>query len=200
MLNAQPARTVQVLPRVSATLVLLVASLVPAALLAALTPDTWAAATRAGADAGSLLAALAVALAWLVVARLGVTAGAAVLAGLPGRVGQVGRRTASAWSPALARRLVRAALGVAVVSGPALSHAAAFADQGGYPILDRVITSPATPRRPAPQCGPGGGGLRRSPRGSRPDALRPRGRCRVPEAGRGGCPGRGGSGPARPAT
>lgn len=142
MVPARPAAQRPRLHRAAATLTLALAALAPAAVLAVVTPATWWAATRTGADAGSLLAGLAAAAGWLAVVRLLVVALAASLAGLPGSVGRLARRTATAWSPALSRRLVRAALGAAVVSGPVLSQGAALADPVTYPTLDRVIAMP----------------------------------------------------------
>lgn len=120
---------------------------VPAAVLLAVTPGTWQAATAPGADAGSLLAGLAALAGWVVAIRLLVTGVAVVAAALPGAVGGAGRRVAAAWSPPLVRGLVRAALGAAMVGGPLLASTSAFADQPAFPVLDRVIvaSAPATP-------------------------------------------------------
>ena len=164
MLDAHPARPVELTRRVAATLALVVAALAPAWILAAVTPTTWAAATRPAAEAGSMLAGLAAAAGWLVVLRLLVTALAVALASLPGQVGRVGRLAATAWSPALARRLVRAGLGIAVVAGPVVSPTGAFADPGAYPTLDRVILAPAAARPEHP--GPAGGQVRPTEPGS----------------------------------
>lgn len=164
MIDVHPARPGELTRRVAATLALVVAALLPAGILAALTPTTWAAATRPDADAGSMLAGLAAAAGWLVVLRLLVTALAVALASAPGQVGSLGRRTATAWSPALARRLVRAGLGIAVVAGPAMLPAGAFADPGPYPTLDRVILAPAAAGADHP--GTAGGHVRASEPGS----------------------------------
>jgi resuscitation-promoting factor RpfA len=151
--SANPDRPPELVHRTTATLALAVATLGPLAILAVVTPATWAAATGPDADAGALLAGLAAAAGWVVVLRLVVTALAVAVASLPGALGRLGRQTATTLSPAMARGLVRAALGAAVVSAPILAQPGAFADQPAYPILDRVIAapalSPATPAHPA---------------------------------------------------
>jgi resuscitation-promoting factor RpfA len=148
--------------RAAALLALSVLGLTPVAVLLVVTPATWQAATAPGADVSALLAGLAAAAGWVVAARLVVTALAVALAALPGSCGRAGRRLAAAWSPALVRGLVRAALGAAVATGPLLAGPAAspaFADAGppstpltltmlqvlpALPTLDRVVAMPAS--------------------------------------------------------
>ncbi len=164
------------LGRAAARAVLAVTALTPVAVLLAVTPATWRAATEPGADAGALLAGLAAAVGWAVTARLLVTTLAVALAAVPGAVGRGCGRVAMAWSPALARSLVRAALGAAVVTGPVLAQAAAWADQPPYPTLDRVITEPVTapaPTAPAIPPAVAGGHPSRAPGSGHVVVVRP---------------------------
>ena len=80
-------------------------------LLSTATPPTLSAATMPGAEAGAMIAGLALAAAWVVTFRLAATALAVVAAALPGLAGRGARRLALAWSPRFCRSIVRAALG-----------------------------------------------------------------------------------------
>ena len=155
--------------RASATFALMLVAFVPMALLVVVTPTTWTAARHPGASADAAVAAVAVAAGWLIVVRLVVTVAAVGLAALPGVLGRSGRTVATAWSPALVRGVVRAALGAAVVSGPVLAQGTALADQGGYPTLDRVVTASAATGSHPPGGSqaqvPAGGALSYGPRG-----------------------------------
>jgi resuscitation-promoting factor RpfA len=126
----------------------------PVALLVTVTSASLQAATAPGADVSAMLAGLAALVGWVVSARLLVTALAVLLAALPGSCGRAGRKLAAAWSPAMLRGLVRAALGVAVATGPVLGAAAAFADLAPLPVLDRVVATPAQTTAP-PASRPG---------------------------------------------
>jgi hypothetical protein len=152
---SHPPATSNVRSRLAAA-ALAVVAVVPLAVLVAVTPATWAAASRPGAGADALLAGLAAVGGWLIAARLVVTAAAVGLAQLPGALGRTARAVATTWTPALARGLVRAALGAAVASGPVLAHGTAMADEPAYPTLDRVITAPAAlvPQAAGPAVAP----------------------------------------------
>ena len=164
----QSAATASPASRAGAAVALTLAAVVPAALLVVVTPGTWAAARHPGAGTDSALAALAVAVGWLIVGRLVVTAAAVGVAGLPGVVGRSARAAATAWSPVMVRGLVRAALGAAVATGPVLAQGTALADQPGYPTLDRVVSSPAatSPHEPVGTPGSAGGADRQGQGGS----------------------------------
>ncbi len=144
----------------------------PALGLALVTPGTVEAATVPGADVSSLLAAVALGLAWLVVTRLALTAAAVLLARVPGFLGAAAGRVAVATSPAVLRSLVRIAAGAAVLTAPGPAAGTALADAGPspaatttataasvrvlpadeVPVLDRVVRVAATP--PAPTVRP----------------------------------------------
>jgi hypothetical protein len=117
----------------------------PVWVLAVLTPGTVTAATASGADESALVAAVAIALAWVVAARLAIAAVAAAVAVLPGAVGAVAGRVAGAATPAMLKSLVGAAVGVWVLGGPVAPCFAAVADNGPgpgaarLPVLDRLI-------------------------------------------------------------
>ena len=179
MSSQPPAATSRPAGRASAIVALTLAAVVPMALLVVVTPGTWTAARHPGASADAALAAVAVAVGWLIVARLVVTVAAVGLAALPGVVGRCARTVATAWSPGLVRGIVRAALGAAVVSGPVLAQGTALADQGGYPTLDRVITTSAAPGPhtsvggQVPDGGPGRHGSQGSPGSGHVVVVRP---------------------------
>ena len=140
--------------RRAAAAVVASAAVVPVGVLLLVTPSTWAAATSAGTDAGAMLAGLAAVAGWVVALRLSVTAVAVAAAALPGGFGRWGRKVATAWSPALARGMVRVALGVAVATGPLIAQGAASADPPGYPTLDRINSGPAMTPAPAAPAAP----------------------------------------------
>ncbi len=138
----------------------------PAAALTVASPATVAAARAPGADSSALVAAVALALAWAVVARLALTAVAVLLARLPGAVGSAARRVAVVASPAVLRSVVRVAAGATVAVAPLTATTAALADigpaptptstvrvlstGGELPVLDRIVpTTTAPPPPPA---------------------------------------------------
>ncbi len=151
-----------------ATAWVLLSVAVPAAALTVASPATVAAARAPGADSSALVAVLALALAWAVVARLAVTAVAVLLAHVPGAVGATARHVAVVASPAVLRSVVRVAAGAAVAVAPVTATTAALADAGPsptptptssvrvvsadeLPVLDRLVptlTATATPTAP----------------------------------------------------
>ena len=137
-----------------------------------LTPSTVGAARAPGADPSALVAATALGLGWLVVARLVVATLAALASAVPGVVGTTARRVAGVVSPRFARSAVRIACGVAVAGAPLAGAGAALADppdpttarttgtsavrivQPPVPVLDRQVVMTATPSAtpdPAPR-------------------------------------------------
>ena len=127
---------------------LAVAVAAPLVVLLAAGPATIRAATSPGADAGAMLAGLAVVAGAAVTLRLVVTLLAVTVAVLPGACGRAGQRVAAAWSPVLLRGLVRAALGLTVAGGPLVAGTAAFADPPTFPTLDRVVATTVAPSPP----------------------------------------------------
>jgi hypothetical protein len=126
------------------------------AVLLAVTPPTAVAARAPDADVSALLAALALAGGWLLVARLGLLAAAAVVALLPGAVGRGAAVVAVRLAPCLLRQAVVVAVGAATVLPAAAAPALAAPPPPDLPRLDRVVswlTPPAAvqrhPGRPA---------------------------------------------------
>jgi hypothetical protein len=155
----------------AATFGLLLAAVLPAVCATAVTPGTLATARAPGADTSSLVAALALLTAWVVIARLAITAVAVVLAHLPGAFGSVARRVALVASPALLRSFVRVAAGVVAVATPLTATTAALADigpssgsgtaatvriipAGTVPVLDRRVADAGTVTVPRVVPGP----------------------------------------------
>lgn len=74
-------------------------------------------------------------------AWLAVSTGAAVLAHLPGKLGDAADRCAAAWAPAVSRRLAAAVVGAVV--GASLTPVAAIADGSTAPHAARATLAPA---------------------------------------------------------
>lgn len=74
-------------------------------------------------------------------AWLAVSTGAAVLAHLPGKLGDATDRCAAAWAPAVSRRLAAAVVGAVV--GASLTPVAAIADGSTAPHAARATLAPA---------------------------------------------------------
>ena len=105
--------------------VVLVALVAAEALLVPVAADQWSVVTMPGASSpDEVVAAVATASAMVVAAWLAACALAALLSHLPGRVGDVTRGWAQAWTPAAARRVAAVLVGATVGSVLAPSTAA----------------------------------------------------------------------------
>jgi len=135
--------------RLTAVIGLMLTTVSASTVVLLVTPSTLSAARAADADASALLCLAAVALAWLIVARLALALVAVLLGLLPGMLGRAGRRVATAMTPRLLRSLVRAACGLAVVGAPLTAVGPVLADTPTpsvrvvpatpFPVLDRVV-------------------------------------------------------------
>lgn len=105
------------------------------------------------ASLAEALTLMVVAVAAVLGAWLALSTGAAVLAHLPGRLGDAADRCARAWAPAVSRRIAAAIVGAVV--GAALAPGTAFGEGPTAPPAARAALAPAfTTTAPAPVIAP----------------------------------------------